>query len=276
MHQRERHMLILNTLAERGLTPVSELARICGASQPTIRRDIVGLAATGQLVKVHGGAEPVANQRRSTQDTGAPSPLSAPVFRHSETINYAQKRAIAREAVALCQDGESIIVNGGTTTYRMVEFLADRHLQILTNSFQMAADLVAHSENRIILPGGEVYRDQNIILSPFGNDTTQSYYASKVFMGARGIGPQGMMEADPLLIQAEQKLINQAGRFILMVDSSKFHQQSALILCPLDRIDAVITDDGIDRAARKMLSDAGIDLVVATVSEEDRGAFRAA
>ncbi len=271
MHQRERHMLIVNTLAERGLTTVAELARICGASEPTIRRDIARLAAMNRLVKVHGGAEPM-----PFRDHSKPGALSAPVFRHSETINYAQKRAIAREAVALCQDGESIIVNGGTTTYRMVEFLTDRHLQIMTNSFQMAADLVAYSQNRIILPGGEVYRDQNIILSPFGNDTTQSYYASKVFMGARGIGHQGMMEADPLLIQAEQKLINQAERFILMVDSSKFHQQSALILCPLDRIDAVITDDGIDRQARQMLGDAGIDLVVATVREEDRGAVRAA
>ena len=82
-----------------------------------------------------------------------------------------------------------------------------------------------------MLPGGTIYREQNIILSPFDNDVTRNFYARRMFMGAQGLGPLGLMEADPLLIQAEQKLINQADELIVLVDSSKFRQRSSLILC---------------------------------------------
>jgi DeoR family ulaG and ulaABCDEF operon transcriptional repressor len=84
-----------------------------------------------------------------------------------------------------------------------------------------------------------------------------------MFMGAQGIGPLGLMEADPLLIQAEQKLIDQADELIVLVDSSKFKKRSSLILCPLERISAVITDEGIDDQTTAMLKAAGIKLIVA-------------
>ena len=73
-----------------------------------------------------------------------------------------------------------------------------------------------------MLPGGTIYREQNIILSPFDNDVTRNFYARRMFMGAQGLGPLGLMEADPLLIQAEQKLIDQADELVVLVDSSKF------------------------------------------------------
>ncbi len=85
-----------------------------------------------------------------------------------------------------------------------------------------------------MLSGGTIYREQNIILSPFDNDVSRNFYARSMFMGAQGLGPLGLMEADPLLIQAEQKLIDQADELVVLVDSSKFRQRSSLILCGLD------------------------------------------
>ena len=82
-----------------------------------------------------------------------------------------------------------------------------------------------------MLSGGAIYREQNIILSPFDNDVTRNFYARRMFMGAQGLGPLGLMESDPLLIQAEQKLIDQADELVVLVDSSKFRQRSSLILC---------------------------------------------
>ncbi|HET8725972.1 MAG TPA: DeoR/GlpR family DNA-binding transcription regulator, partial [Alphaproteobacteria bacterium] len=240
MHERERHKLILKVLAERGMAMVRDLTDLLGASEPTVRRDINRLAEMDLLRKVRGGAEAIS--------AGAPHGIAGRPFQVSQTINVEKKRRIAQKAVSLCRDGESIIINGGTTTYMMVEFLARRQLQILTNSFVMAQRLLAESNNRIILPGGEVYREQSIVLSPFDNDTTQSHYASKMFMGAQGLAPLGLMEVDPLLIRAEQKLINQAEQLIVLVDSSKFRQRASLILCPLERIHTVVTDDGVDPA----------------------------
>jgi len=114
-----------------------------------------------------------------------------------------------------------------------------------------------------MLSGGAIYREQNIILSPFENDVTRNFYARRMFMGAQGVGPLGLMEADPLLIQAEEKLIGQADELIVLVDSSKFEARSSLVLCPLDRIDIVITDAGITDRAAAMLEAADIKLIVA-------------
>jgi DeoR family ulaG and ulaABCDEF operon transcriptional repressor len=164
-------------------------------------------------------------------------------------------------AANLCVDGETIIINGGTTTYMMVEFLADKHLKILTNSFLMAERLLVSSENEIILPGGKVYREQNVILSPFDNDITQHHYAAKMFMGVYGLSLLGLMEADPLLIQAEKRLISQAEELIVLADSSKFAKKAGLILCGLNRVSCVITDTGVSDSAVQLLEQSGVNVI---------------
>ncbi|MEM8916702.1 MAG: DeoR/GlpR family DNA-binding transcription regulator, partial [Pseudomonadota bacterium] len=205
--------------------------------------------------RVRGGAEAVA----PPQFVG----LAGRTFAVNETIRMREKQAIARAAAALCDEGDSIIINGGTTTFQMVHPLAHRRLQIFTNSFPIADHLLRHSKNTITLSGGTIYREQNIILSPFENDVTRNFYARRMFMGAQGLGPLGLMEADPLLIQAEEKLIGRADQLVVLVDSSKFDARSSLVLCPLDRIDVVITDDGISGRAAAMLEAAEIELIVA-------------
>ncbi|MGL4404237.1 MAG: DeoR/GlpR transcriptional regulator, partial [Notoacmeibacter sp.] len=129
--------------------------------------------------------------------------------------------------------------------------------------------LLKHSKNTVLLPGGTIYREQNIILSPFENDVSRNFYAQRMFMGAHAIGQLGIMESDPLLIQAEQKLINQADELVVLVDSSKFHKRSSLILRPLDRIAIMITDDGIDDRSASMIESAGVRLIVAQVNSAE-------
>lgn len=92
---------------------------------------------------------------------------------------------------------------------------------------------------------------------------TRHFYAKRMFMGAHGLGPIGLMESDPLLIQAEEKLIGQADELVVLVDSSKFENRSSLVLCPLNRIDIVITDEGITDRAASMLEAADIRVIVA-------------
>ena len=148
----------------------------------------------------------------------------------------------------------------------MVHPLASRQMQVFTNSFPIAEHLLKNSHNTVLLSGGVIYREQNIVLSPFDNDVTRNFYAKRMFMGAQGIGPLGWMEQDPLLVQAEQKLIGQAEELVVLVDSSKFANRSSLILCPLERIDTIITDEGIDDRTTAMLESADITLVVVPVS----------
>lgn len=262
MLERQRHREILRALAEHNVFTIGQMTELLGVSEATVRRDVRQLAANEQLRKIRGGAEAI-----PASDAGR---LAGRPFEVSRMLNVEKKRAIGKAAADLCQDGESIIINGGTTTYMMVEFLASRRLQILTNSLSIAETLNHSSENRIILPGGEIYRKQQIILSPFDTDVVQNHYASKMFMGAQSLGIQGLMEVDPLLIQAEKKLIGQADRLIVMVDSSKFQRKGSLILCPLDRIDMVITDDSVTDEHVTMLAEAGIEVLVAESMAPDR------
>ena len=256
MHEKERHRVILSAIQDRPVVTVIDLCGLTGASEATVRRDIATLHMQKKLRRVRGGAEAMSPQTF----TG----LAGRPFALNETINITAKQAIARAAVDLCEDGEPIIINGGTTTFQMVHPLASKRMQVFTNSFPIAEHLLKHSRNTIMLSGGAIYREQNIILSPFDNDVTRNFYARRMFMGAQGIGPLGLMEADPLLIQAEQKLIGQADELIVLVDSSKFANRSSLLLCPLERIDTIITDDKITDRAAAMLESADITLIVTT------------
>lgn len=257
MHETERHRIILSAVQDRPVVTVVDLCGLTGASEATIRRDIASLHMQKKLRRVRGGAEAIT----PPQFVG----LAGRPFAVNETLHSPEKRAIARAAVDLCEDGDPIIINGGTTTFQMVHPLASRRCQVFTNSFPIAEHLLKHSKNTIMLSGGVIYREQNIILSPFDNDVTRNFYARRMFIGAQGIGPLGLMEADPLLIQAEQKLIGQADELVVLVDSSKFEQRSSLVLCPLSRIDTVITDDGISDKAAAMLDAAEVTLIVAEI-----------
>ncbi|HMR52715.1 MAG TPA: DeoR/GlpR family DNA-binding transcription regulator [Amaricoccus sp.] len=262
MHEKERHRIILSAVQDRPVVTVAEMLELTGASEATIRRDVAALHLQKKLRRVRGGAESISPPQFSG--------LAGRPFSVNETRALSQKRAIARAAVALCQDGDSIIINGGTTTFQMVHPLVNRRMQVFTNSFPIAEHLLKHSKNTVLLSGGVVYREQNIVLSPFENDVTRNFYARRMFMGAQGLGPIGLMEADPLLIQTESKLIGQADELVVMVDSSKFEARSSLVLCPLERITTVITDEGVTDRTLRMLESAGVTVVVAGESGSRR------
>ncbi|MYM35073.1 DeoR family transcriptional regulator [Duganella sp. FT50W] len=256
-HKRRKRLLKL--LAEHNAATVPQLVDWLNASPATVRRDISWLAARSLLTRTRGGAANLEQKKRGFT-------LTSETFQHNIQCRAEHKRAIARYAASMCNEGETIIINGGTTTFMMAEFLTDHHLKILTNSFLMAERLLVSSENEIIVPGGKVYREQNVILSPFDNDITQHHYAAKMFMSVFGLSLLGLMEADPLLIQAEKRLISQAEELIVLADSSKFTKKAGLILCGLNRVSTVITDTDASDSAVQLLEQSGVRVV--TVSPE--------
>ena len=266
MHEKERHRIILSAVVDRPVVTVVQVCNLTGASEATVRRDIATLHVQQKLRRVRGGAEAIT----PPQFVG----LAGRPFTVNEAIHTKEKEAIARAAVELCNDGDPIIINGGTTTFQMVHPLASRRLSVFTNSFPIAEHLLKHSKNTIMLSGGTIYREQNIILSPFDNDVTRNFYAKKMFMGAQGLGPLGLMEADPLIIQAEQKLLGQADELVVLADSSKFENRSSLVLCPLSRITTVITDERVSDKTASMLEAVDVNLIVAQSgsSQKEEGA----
>jgi DeoR family ulaG and ulaABCDEF operon transcriptional repressor len=263
--ERERQRLIVKLIDERSIVSIAELVGLLGASEATIRRDISTLAEGGEIKRIRGGAEAV-HPRLHSHLVGMPFDLS-------RDVRAAQKRAIARAAAGLISPGESIVINGGTTTFALVEFLAHQRLDILTNSFPIAAQLVATSRNRITVPGGTIFREQNIILSPFQNDSVSNFWGRKLFTSCYGINRFGLMEADPLIVQAQAKLLERAEEVVVMADSNKLRQHSSMIVMSLERISILVTDSGAKPSDIEAFRAANVKVVIADTASDE--AFKA-
>ena len=264
MRERQRAEIVRNLLAERGFLSIAEIMAATGASAASARRDAGRLADAGLAERLHGGIHAIGG---AFSKAIAPTRLATRSFEASRTINVESKRAIARKAVEMCAAGDVIIVNGGTTTFQMSEFLRDTRLKILTNSYPLAEFLIHETQNRVALPGGEVYREQKLIVAPFDDDAIQHYSARLMFMSAVSIGPLGVIEGDPLIARAETKLLKRADKLIVLADSSKFAPRGSLVVCPLARIHALITDSAAPREALAMLSAAGVHTIVVDPEE---------
>lgn len=258
MHANEREKLILECLEATGFIAYRELESRLTASPATIRRDLTRLEEEGRIVRVHGGAK-LADAERA--DSG--QRLFGTPFDLSITRNLAAKQAIGRAAAALCEPGEGIMIDGGTTTLQMWPHLAGLDCQVLTNSLHIVNALLPQAGTRILVPSGSVFREQNIILAPAGEDSMPRFHAPKLFMGAAAIGPHGVMQQDVILVAAERRLINRAEQVILLVDSSKFVASSGAIVCGLDEVDVIITDSGLDDELKRRIEQAGPQVVIA-------------
>ena len=255
MHASQRDSEILRLLQSQGFVSFRQLSERLDASSATIRRDLERLEGEGRIARVRGGAR-LAGEAAVERLVGAPFELNR--HRHA-----AAKAAIGRAAAALCRPGEALIIDGGTTTFQMCGHLAGLELQVLTNSLHIVGELLPQAGTRVSVPGGAIFREQNIILSPFDDDGLARYHASKLFIGAAAVGPRGLMQADVVLIQAEQKLMDKADKLVVLVDSSKFRTSASFVVCGLADIDMVVTDAGVTAEEIAMLEGCGIEVVVA-------------
>jgi DeoR family ulaG and ulaABCDEF operon transcriptional repressor len=260
-HATEREREILRLLADRGFVAFRDLERHIDASPATLRRDLERLCADGRLERVHGGAR--RKEPAATQAPGQSQALQGVPFHENIHLHTAEKRAIGEAAARLCQRGEAIMIDGGSTTLQMCPHLVGLDLQVFSNSLHVVSALLAQAGTRVLVPGGAIFREQNIILSATGDDLMPKFHAPRLFMGAAGIGEQGLLQADVVLVAAERRLIERADRLIVLADSSKFDKPSGNVVCDLAVIDTVITDDRLAAEHRQMLHRAGVELIIA-------------
>jgi DeoR family transcriptional regulator, ulaG and ulaABCDEF operon transcriptional repressor len=261
MHAAERERLILDLIETRGLVRFRDLAERLDDSPATIRRDLERLAGDGRLERVHGGVRPVARAAANALVPGFH--LAGVPFHENIGRNRAQKEAIGRAAAARCTAGEGVMIDGGSTTLQMCPHLAGFGLSVLTNSLHIVSALINQPGTRVLVPSGAVFPEQSIILAVFGDDGMPRFHAPKLFMGAAALGPAGLMQADPVLVAAERRLIERAETIVVLADSSKFAESSGHVVCDLDAIDVLVTDDGITDRTAALFEAAGITLIVA-------------
>jgi DeoR family transcriptional regulator, ulaG and ulaABCDEF operon transcriptional repressor len=255
MHASRREADIMRVLKDRGLVTVRELERIIPASSATIRRDLARMAASGLIDRSHGAVAPVTPARMTGRLAGTP-------FARNVACRADHKARIGHAAAALCDPGEAVMIDGGSTTLQMCDHIRGLGLQVLTNSLHIVSALLTQPGTRVLVPSGTVFPDQAIILPVFGEDGMPRFHAPKLFMGAASVGPQGVMQADALLVAAERRLMAKADQTILLVDSSKFGAPSGQVVCGLSELHTVVTDREVHSDQTSMLENAGVRVIV--------------
>jgi rhamnulokinase len=256
MLRHQRHLAILKELEKNESLSIEELREMIHTSESTLRRDIDYLADTQKVRKIRGG---IARTQDETKDI---SRLVTSPFSSEKMKNAKAKAAIGRAAAELLSGNESIIINGGTTTYHIAPHLPESGLTILTNSLPIVDHISRQTGNRCFVAGGEVFHHHMIILGHLQSELP-NFFGNIFFTGCQGISPWGIMEGDPLLVHAEQRFISQSDKLIVLADSSKFTTRESIIMCPLKKVHAVVTDDKIDHESRSMLEKNGVRVIIA-------------
>ncbi len=260
MHSTEREDLILSLLAAKGFVSFRELEKRIDSSPATIRRDLERLCYEGKLSRVRGGAKAVASPSANALAPGFH--LAGVPFHDNIGLNRPQKEAIGKAAAALSSANEGVMIDGGSTTLQMCPHLAGLNLSVLTNSLHIVSALINQAGTRVLVPSGAVFPEQSIILSVFGEEGMPRFHAPKLFMGAAAIGPAGLMQADPVLVASERRLVERAEEIIILADASKFEAPSGNVVCGLEDIDVMITDSRISAGAVAMLEAAGVNCII--------------
>ncbi len=251
----QRQARLQEVLSQRGMCDLDSLAAELGVSQSTVRRDVELLAEKGLVTRTHGGVV-------WSGDQNAPS--KGP-YAFDQRMGYQgdAKRKIAQAAAKLISPGETVLIDGGTTTFYLAQNLMDMSLQVVTNSLPIAN--LFHNEDQVelILTGGLMYPRYGVLLGPTAESMLAQIHTKTVFFGVAGVYQGTLYNQNLLLVQAEHRMMKQAQQTILLADSTKFGQQALVRLCALEEVDVVVSDAGLSDADRKMVRGAGCELVIA-------------
>jgi len=251
-----RQSRIKELLAERGMGDHDWLAAELKVSPSTIRRDLEMLEQAGLVQRTHGGVIWVGDKDK---------PPGTRPYAFDQRMGYQidAKRKIAKLAATLVQAGETVLVDGGTTTYYLAEELTDRPMQLVTNSLPISNLFINNDKVELILTGGLMYPRYGVLLGPMAEGSLSTIHTKTLFMSVAGIHEGRLYNQNMLLVQAERKMMQQAQQTVLLVDSTKFGQQALNELCGLEEIDILVTDSDISQADRKKVESSGCKLIVA-------------
>jgi DeoR/GlpR family transcriptional regulator of sugar metabolism len=257
----ERQFRLKDLVARRGMCDLKSLALELGVSHSTVRRDLEALEQQGLVKQTHGGVIWVGVDRNG----GGAAAANARPYAFDQRMSYQvdAKRQIARAARKLIQTGQTVLLDGGTTTFHLAQQLLGQPLQVVTNSLPIA-NLFLNDENvELVLTGGLMYPRYGVLLGPTAENMLATIHTKTLFLSVAGVHDGALYNQNLLLVQAERRMMQQAQEVVLLVDSGKFGQQALTQLGKLDEIDVVVTDDGLAEEHRAMVREAGCELIVA-------------
>jgi len=248
----ERRRGILGILQRDGRVLVKDLARHFRISQITIRKDLEFLDGQGVIQRTHGGALPV--------QTGA---LLDPTLREKEKLHRKEKALIARAAALLVEEGQSVVLDSGTTTTAVARRLKDMaRLTVITNAINIAAEL-AGTHIEVILTGGVLRKNSFSLVGPLAEQALRQLSADILFLGVDGFDSEaGLFTPNLLESEVNRTMVKIARKTVAVCDSSKFGKRSLCNIMPVTAVHEVITDKQIPKSDLSALREAGIKVTL--------------
>lgn len=250
--QERRHRVLELVRLRGGFASLTDLAEELGVSESTVRRDLDFLEETGAAKRTHGGVF-------YTGD--APKP---PYAGEGEPAQWDKKKAIAQRAKDLIEDNDTLLLDGGSTTYELARVLVGRPLQIVTNSLPVANLFAADAYVDLVLTGGYVYPRTGVMLGPHADRTLKEINVRRTILSVAGVTDRGFYNNNVLLVETERAMLQAADEIIVLADSTKFDRQGLVHLCELSAVDRLVADEGISPEWRKKIQHAGVELIVAS------------
>jgi DeoR family fructose operon transcriptional repressor len=245
----QRRDSILQVIEQQGFVSLHELVSRLGASESTVRRDLEYLDGIGQIRRTRGGAA-------YTGDSITP-------FEERRAAALPEKQWIGRVVAELIPQGETILLDGGTTTLEVARCLAGKSLQVVTNSLPIANLLAQHASIELILIGGYLYPRTGVALGPLATAALAELHVPRLIMGTGGITEKGLFNSNTLLVESERLMLQAAEEVWVVADSSKFGRSALAYLCELSKVTRMIVDGGLSDHWRDVIRGAGIELTVA-------------
>ena len=245
----QRRDSILQVIEQQGFVSLQELVTRLGASESTVRRDLEYLDGIGQIRRTRGGA--------------AYTGESITPFEERRATAIPEKQRIGRVVADLISPGETILLDGGTTTLEVARCLAGKLLQVVTNSLPIANLLAQQPSIELILIGGYLYPRTGVALGPLAAAALAELNVPRVIMGTGGITEKGLFNSNTLLVECERLMLQAAEEVWVVADSSKFGRSALAHLCELSKVTRIIVDGGLSEHWRGVIQDAGIELTLA-------------
>jgi DeoR/GlpR family transcriptional regulator of sugar metabolism len=248
---RDRHVRALEVLSEHSEVSVAELSRITGVSEMTVRRDLDELEREGLLRRVHGGATSVVSRSHE------------PAYALRAARNVEAKERIGRRAAGLVSDGETLVIDVGTTALALAAALGDVGVTVVTPNLRVANLLADNPTVRLILSGGVVRHGEQSLIGPLAEQAFEDLRCDTAFVGVGGIDlTAGVTEYNLEDAHIKRVTLNTCRRCVVLADASKLGVVAFARVCPLDRIHVLVTDE-TSEAILQPFRDRGIEVLIA-------------
>lgn len=261
MTPQERLNALLELVSERGNVSITEITEVLGISAATARRDLGALAEQRLITRTHGGA--------AALGVGYELPLQYKIARQAEA-----KVAIARAVAKLIQPGQTVGLNGGTTTTEVARELgkSDRFtradgetgITIVTNALNVAYELSVRANVKIVVTGGVARRQSYELIGPLVESTLSEFTLDVAVLGVDGLSAQygatTLHEGEAIVSRHFTQVARQV---IVAADATKIGRSTFARICPLDSIDTLVTDLTVPDGFAADLASAGVELVIA-------------